>query len=289
MSFFSRFGQRWANLGTSIFPTNDQSNAGLAFLGDAAPPLELHNAIFQQLDDKDNFIFTQLNNLATGTGIAPFTENGGSLQFTQMVATVGKRLLFASTTPGTTSFTVPAGVTSLYGICIAGGGGGSNCIANSASQAGNSISGGSGGAGGMACRFFGVYGGQVVPIVIGPGGPAQMMGGSSSVANLFSATGGQGSSFGSANTSPRGMGGTATGGDWNFPGNPGMDGQAGTLYHIGTNGGAGPFGGAGAGAERGGLPGTGPGSGGGGAYDSQNTATNYAGGNGANGAVYLFG
>ena len=68
------------------------------------------------------------------------------------------------TAVGTSSWTVPAGVTSIN-VLVVGGGGGSGA-------AGAAASGGGGGGGGLICTSISVTPGQVIPISVGAGGAA---------------------------------------------------------------------------------------------------------------------
>lgn len=62
MTGFSRFNQRWAANGGIDPITDNNANIGLGFLGDDPPTVELHNQMFQWLDEKDNYLFTQVKN-----------------------------------------------------------------------------------------------------------------------------------------------------------------------------------------------------------------------------------
>ena len=71
MPGFDRFNKRWADSGQTETITENNANLGLAFLGDAPPTVELHNQMFQWLDEKDNYLFQQIQNaVAERTGVA---------------------------------------------------------------------------------------------------------------------------------------------------------------------------------------------------------------------------
>lgn len=73
MAGFDRFNKRWSSAGQLETPTDNQANLGLAFLGDTPPSDGLHNQMFQWLDEKDNYLFTQLNNLVQTVLKGPLT------------------------------------------------------------------------------------------------------------------------------------------------------------------------------------------------------------------------
>ena len=61
MPSFDRFNKRWASSGQTETITDNNADLGLAFIGDDPPTVELHNKMFQQLDDKDNILFNWIN------------------------------------------------------------------------------------------------------------------------------------------------------------------------------------------------------------------------------------
>jgi len=61
MPGFDRFGKRWGSSGQVETPTDNNANLGFAFLGSEPPSAELHNQLFQWLDEKDNYLFALLN------------------------------------------------------------------------------------------------------------------------------------------------------------------------------------------------------------------------------------
>ncbi len=196
---------------------------------------------------------------------------------------------------GTYSFTVPAGVYTIFGrVWGAGGGGGG---------ANNSNFGDGGGGGGYAEGWFSVTPGQVITIIVGAGGAAGYTtggnggnGGSSSIGSYMSATGGLGGpgdmSAVSTGSFAVPAGGTGYGGDEEMVGGTGG-------VTIGSYGAPGVVPGDGGGAPKGGQGGTAawnqegqngvrPGGGGaGGAADYYNGGSPNQGGNGADGLVEL--
>ncbi|MEE9659135.1 glycine-rich domain-containing protein [Enterobacter cloacae complex sp. CARB60] len=165
-------------------------------------------------------------------------------------------------TPGTFSFTVPAGVTTLYlsGCGAGGGGGGGGGAPDSISK--TSSSGGGGGAGISAYSLpVSVTPGMTYAVVIGAGGSKGNGGGAGG--DGFNGGDGGDTSFGTLLTLPGGKGGikglaaigtfpNPIGGDGGFPG--GSAGTTGSINSIvpsvGGGGGSGPFG-TGAGSSRG--------------------------------------
>lgn len=202
-------------------------------------------------------------------------------------------------TPGSYTFTVPAGVTAntVMEVEVWGGGGGGSAWVN------NTVSGGGGGSGGYAYKLFSgansFVAGQQISIVVGSGGtagPNSTAGGGDGTESNFGvgtliASGGGGSKYVAVLQGlwTAGVGGAATGGDLNFPGNPGTYPQG-----LGTSGGAAWQGGNGGAAPRGGSGGVGgmssattvtaagatgnaPGGGGGGGCQAAATSTGGAG------------
>jgi hypothetical protein len=129
--------------------------------------------------------------------------------------------------PGTTTWTVPAGVTTceveVWGAGGGGGGGGAN---NAVTY--NSGSGGGGG-GYTRKRVAGLTPGNTVTITVGAGGAGATSysgsgssGGTSSFGAYASATGGGGGAGGNnSSVPPPGVGGVGSGGDYNADGSPG--------------------------------------------------------------------
>jgi len=73
MAGFDRFKKRWASSGQLETPTDNESNLGFAFLGDEPPSDGLHNQMFQWLDEKDNYLFAQMDSLVQAVLKGPLT------------------------------------------------------------------------------------------------------------------------------------------------------------------------------------------------------------------------
>ena len=71
MAYFDRFGKAWAASGIVDPPTDLQSDAGFAFLGDNEPTVEQFNALFQDLDRKDGWLFAALASVMRRGGSEP--------------------------------------------------------------------------------------------------------------------------------------------------------------------------------------------------------------------------
>lgn len=122
--------------------------------------------------------------------------DGSACQIVSWIARAVASGVVAWTTPGTFSWTVPAGVTrAKFRIWGGGGGGGGSFNISSAGSAGSG--------GGYAEGVFAVTPGQVIPIIVGSGGAGGAggdggAGGTSSAGSIVSATGGGGGKFGNA-------------------------------------------------------------------------------------------
>lgn len=196
------------------------------------------------------------------------------------------------------SFTVPAGVTTIYVSGCAGGGGGGGSASTSSSSSGG---GGGGGAGESIVRVpFTVTPGQVLAISIGGAGTGGALGvsglpgGTTALGSLVTLNPGLGGLSGGAASATASNGGTGASG---FPGGS-YGGDAGTSQPSGAAGGAGasgPFGGGGRmtkGAAANAVPGGpafgfGAGGGGAGGVTSNVTGTGAAGANGAPGLLII--
>lgn len=215
-------------------------------------------------------------------------------------------------TPGTYSFTVPAGVTSVTANVWGAGGGGGH---SDGGDSGSSGAGGGGGGGGFRTGTFTVVPGQTITVVVGAGGAggeedddSGIAGGNSSATygSAITAFGGGGGAAATSNSSP-GAGGTGGGGTGGSGGYNGGNGANGTSSSGGGGGGGAgdanngangtvTTGGAG-GATGGGNGGNGGTSGnqgsdgltygGGGGGTGDNASNSESGGAGANGAVIL--
>ena len=133
-------------------------------------------------------------------------------------------------TPGTFTFTVPAGVTYIKARYWGGGGGG---LGTSSFN----CPGGGGGGGGYGENLCSVTPGESLTIVVGAGGTAGNQGGSTSITGTalsVGAAGGQGGQVGnSGSPGTSGNGGTATGNVFTFSGGGGntiQPGGAGTFW-----------------------------------------------------------
>lgn len=227
--------------------------------------------------------------------IAAATQNQHAVQMGQLFG--GLKGVAKYTSSG--SFTVPAGVTTIYLSACGGGGGGGFSGTTSSSVSG----GGGGGGAGQSClrATYTVTPGQVISFTVGAGGGSGGNGTSTVVGSLITLLGGFSGGAGGA-----GSVGTASGGAGGAGSPSGCDGaDAGNTAGAGGSGGAGassPFGGGGraarsgfggapfSGAGAGGSassPGSGYGGGGGGAggQTSAGTQTGAPGGAGAPGLV----
>ncbi|MGV3630664.1 MAG: GEVED domain-containing protein [Bacteroidota bacterium] len=183
---------------------------------------------------------------------------------------------------GTTSYTVPCGVTSITVNVWGGGGGGGK---GSANGLGAGRGGGGGAAGGFCSRTYAVTPGQVISCVVGAGGASATNGSASSFSGpgfTLVANGGakgnnapNGTTPGTGGTNGAGVG-DATGGTTNTQGNNGNGGA----NPAGGTGGANAAAGSGAGGATAGGAGGAPGGGGGGSNGSLLPGNGGAGGSG---------
>jgi hypothetical protein len=180
--------------------------------------------------------------------------------------------------PGTSNFTIPAGVTQIAVEVWGGGGGGGNAGAG----AGSSAAAGGGGAGGYGKGVFTVMPGSNYTVIVGAGGANAVAGGATSFGALISAGGG--SAGPNAPTSHGGAGGTSSapinilGGAGQWTSSEGGNGGGGA-----GNGGSGGPGDALIGPSYVGGSGQVPGGGGGGGYDGGDQ-----GGPGGHGRVVIY-
>jgi hypothetical protein len=188
---------------------------------------------------------------------------------------------YTDNTPGgVTSFTVPAGVTSVtISLWGAGGAGGGSTSNNSG--------GSGGGSGGYATRTFtGLTAGQVINYTTGTGGTGSTGNGTNGTLSTLTFSGftltGNGGTGGQSNQGTIGTGGTATGGTTNTTGGNGLIGT-----NVGGDGGNAPAGGGTGGAgniNANGGNGIAPGGGGGG---GERGGGNRNGGDGGNGGITI--
>jgi hypothetical protein len=78
MAFFDRFTKRWASTGVVTEPSAGQADAGFAHLGANPPTVEEFNALFQWLDDKDNWLYRQLVEVIAAGGQTPASGNNAT-------------------------------------------------------------------------------------------------------------------------------------------------------------------------------------------------------------------
>lgn len=206
------------------------------------------------------------------------------------------RLQQSFTSTGTTTFTVPTGVTQVSAVCVGGGGGGagSDDDPNSA-----------GGGGGLSYGTFTVTPGETLTVTVGAGGAGGTgdtnvggnggAGGNTTIARgstiLLNGGGGQGG-IEDDETSAGGVGGTSTGTERDGGGTGGRGGGPAVSSAAGGGGAAGYSGNGGAGGANGnGSAGAGGGGGGGNARGDNDNFNGQGGGGvgilgeGSNGAV----
>jgi len=228
----------------------------------------------RQNTDKSVVIYNEINEIdlfvtdIPTSGLQLYIDAGISTSFTE-IPPVGQQ---EYTTAQTTTFTVPAGCTSISAVCVGGGGGGGNDT--------NPDEAGSGGGGGALAyqTSIAVTPGESLTVVVGSGGGSNTNGGDSYIqrsgTNLVRAGGGgrgqspdDGNAGGSGGTVITGIGGaggaggntTGTntqgaggGGAGGYSGTGGT-GQAGNLSAAATNGSGGGGGGGGQNAGGGGV------------------------------------
>lgn len=193
-------------------------------------------------------------------------------------------IMVVYSTAGTSTFTVPDGVTRIRARVVGGGGG--------AGGSGAGRTGGGGAGGGYAESWIAVTPGQVLTIIVGSLGSGGLVsgaggnGGTSSVSGFLSASGGLGGAGGGTGTGGAGIGGVGIGGQFNTTGSDGVDGT----NHSDVSGAAGAAG-SGGGSVLGGMTRSGTGSGNAVGIGSGGSCTylyiSATGGNGHAGAVIL--
>lgn len=229
---------------------------------------------------------TDWERLAAGTsGQFLKTQGAGANPAWASVSSSGTLLRAPQILTSGTSYTTPAGCTSIY-VELVGGGGGSGSVSGGTSVYSGS---GGGGAGGFAAKLFTVTPSTAYSYAIGAGGTAGSSGGNGGAGGattftvsgvVLTGNGGSGSVNAFTSGGQGGAGGTASNGDLNVTGNPGTlgNGGSGGTNSTGGAGGASFFGGAG----RGGSNSTGSaganGSGGGGSGTGNSTNRNGAAG-----------
>jgi hypothetical protein len=242
----------------------------------------------RQNTDKSVVIYNDIDEvtpIVTGistTGLQLYIDAGVSTSFTQ-TAGVGQSVF---TTPGTYTFTVPLGTTSISAVVVGGGGGGGNDT--NPDEAGSG-----GGGGGLAYQTsIAVTPGESLTVVVGAGGGSDTAGGQSNInrsgTNLVAANGGgRGQSPDDGNAG--GAGGTVVVGTGGAGGAGGA--TTGTNTQGSGGGGAGGYSGTGGTGQDGDTtPAATAGAGGGGGGGGQNAGGGGvgilgAGGNGAAGTA----
>lgn len=245
-NFWNRFGKRFASIGQITEASDSQADTGFAFLGANPPSVELFNAIQQQNDEKDNWLFDRIKEVMTAAGVTPSATTAN--QFLNSLRNLTMINMVAIKT--TQAFIVPTGITKVRIQLWGGGGGGGG--------ASGINSGGTGGGGGGYCDgTYNVAPSQSIMVTIGEGGDGGTIqnvygakpGGTTSFGSLASATGGD-AGIGSAGAAATGNvnGGIGVGGMLNEQG--GFGGYAQTYYaggnvaaYGGGVGGHSPFGG----------------------------------------------
>jgi hypothetical protein len=188
--------------------------------------------------------------------------------------------------PGTYTWKVPPGITSICVEVWGGGGGAQNVAANQNS--------GGGGGGGYGYACFNVVPGTTYTVIVGAGGSGSASGGSSSVGNLISATGGNPGGVATNCTSASGGAGGTSNASYSIVGETGGIGTGCPANTLGCGGNGGKAGNGGAGGVGGctfsnGSAGTAPGGGGGGTWTApQVNNTPRSGAAGARGQVYIY-
>jgi hypothetical protein len=300
-NFFSRFKKRWANSGVIAEPTDIQMDNGFNFLGNNPPSLELFNAIHQLLDEKDNWLYSQLAEVMSSAGVTPSSSDvQGLLKSLRGMAKPGLIILdSAGFAVYGNKFIVPANVYSVRVVCVGGGGGGGGAYGINGAASG-------GGGGGYAEAICSVTPGQVISIAVGAKGLGAIVnnpigstgGGTTSFGNFLSATGGGGGTAGFGFASTAGSAGIGYGA---FAA-PGVGGGLGQQYQqLGITGSYTTGGGLGGGAGNGvssmsplsigasGNPGVFPGGGGtgGGMPATADSKSSTAGGDGGSGSLRI--
>ncbi len=285
MPFFSRFLKRWSATGVVAEPTDNQADTGFSYLGANPPTVELFNALFRNLDDKDNWIYTRLSEVMIAGGVTPSEATPNQLL-------TALRKLFQPNMQAFTedqAFVVPAFVTKLKVRGWGGGGGG----AGGATVSGTGYAGTGGSSGSYFEGVVAVTPGTSIFMTIGglgAGGLPQSpgsAGGTTSFGTFMSAPGGGGGNYQFHSNTFQTQGYQSSGGDLSLFGGMGGLVMASPLNgnSIGGPGGSAPGGGGQGGVSSSGLASTGlfPGGGGGGAGGQGS----FPGGSGAKGCIIV--
>lgn len=202
-------------------------------------------------------------------GVAP-TDSDSLVPRANLPFVLCERAPTVYSTPGSYSYTVPAGATKLLAMIVGAGGGGAHVSAGTGGDHG-----GGGGAGGVAFKWFAVVPGSVFSVTVGAKGAGGSAsgdndggnGGESNIVSPASATpasttvrayGGTGGK--SAPTRFGGGAGGSLAGDLSFPGGAGASGEArggmgGSNFAAGGSAGSSGYGGAGGFGSGSGTPG----------------------------------
>ncbi|MCP4929990.1 MAG: LamG domain-containing protein, partial [Gammaproteobacteria bacterium] len=214
--------------------------------------------------------YASTTQIGTGGTVTSYTDSGttyqvhtftssGTLSFGHTITANGdvantRAELYTTETflSGTTSWTAPAGVTSVEYLVVAGGGGGGSAL------------GGGGGGGGFKTGTLSVTPASSYTTTVGAGGSSNTSGSDSVFGSITSTGGGKGATGGSSTAGT--AGGSGGGGTWGGAGGSGSSGQ-------GNDGGDGTVGAQGYGG------------GGGGSGSAGSNASGDNGGNGGNGTL----
>jgi hypothetical protein len=96
MAFFDRFTKRWASTGVATEPTDGQAAAGFAHLGANPPTVEEFNALFQLLDEKDNWLFEKVSGIMAAGGVTAASGSTSANYLTALRALFGGTGLLAA-------------------------------------------------------------------------------------------------------------------------------------------------------------------------------------------------
>lgn len=193
-------------------------------------------------------------------------------------------------TSGSSSWTIPAGITACKITVVGGGGnGGGGNSPGTTTQA----TGSGGGGGGAAIRYYtGLTPGNTINYTVGAAGGTSSVSSGTQTITTISATGGSNGAFSPAGATPGGAGGTGSGGNINITGGGGGGSAGGSVSSylaasLSGMGGSSIFGGGGQGRGSGSSAGSAGGNYGGGGSGATSFASNNAGGAGAGGVVII--
>lgn len=68
--FYGRFSMTWGSNGQPAPPSDAQCAQGFTYLGQTPPSAQMHDALFQWLDQKDSYLYTQISSVFTINGVA---------------------------------------------------------------------------------------------------------------------------------------------------------------------------------------------------------------------------